>query len=318
MIYYNILLFVFSFFLLAVAANWLVNSITFLAKFFKWREFVLVYFVLVMGATIPNLAIGIFSSAQRVPDLFFGDVIGNSLITLTLIAGLAAFFSKGLKAESRLVQQSSLFVIFAALAPLLLISDGRLGRGDGLVLLFLFFIYSAWLFSKRKLFEQSYEEEENKGIINPLFKSIIRIIFGLPLLVLAGKLIVDSSIFFTDLFGWSLASFGVLIVAIGTSMPELFFIVTAARRKNNWLALGGIIGDVIVLPTLGLGIIALISPIEINIFSSFLPILTFLLLASFTFVLVIRTGKKITRLEALPLLGIYLFFLIYQVIVIIS
>ncbi len=309
----NIFLFILSFAILGLAAHWIVESVTHLARRFKWREFVLVYFVLVIGASIPNLSVGIFSSLQNVPDLFFGDVIGNSLITLTLITGLAVFANKGLRADSRLVQQSSLFVLFTAILPLLLIMDGVLTRGDGLVLLSIFILYSGWLFSKRRLFEHTYEEEVKIPDCS-VFKSIGKVILGLPLLVLAGKLIVDSSVFFAERFGFQLAIFGVLIVAIGTSLPELFFVVTAARKKNNWLALGGIIGDVIVLPTLGLGLIALISPIRINVFSPFLPLFIFLILASIIFVWSIRSGKKITKQEAIPLLLVYGVFLVYEIV----
>ncbi len=310
---YNILIFILSFVLLGLAAHWTVNSIAFLARYFKWREFVLVYFVLVVGAAIPNLSVGLFSSMQKVPDLFFGDVIGNSLITLTLIAGLAALTNKGLRADSRLVQQSSLFVIFAATLPLLLIMDGNLSRGDGFVLLIFFFLYSGWLFSKRRLFEHTYNGEESKTPKTSFLKSLLGIIFGIPFLILAGKLIVDSSIFFAETFNLSLAIFGVLIVAIGTSLPELFFVVMAAKKSNNWLALGGIIGDVIVLPTFGLGIIAIFSPIEITVFSTFLPLFIFLLIASIIFVWAIRTGRKITSQEAIVLLSVYGCFLIYEI-----
>ncbi len=308
----NIFLFIVSFALMGLAAHWTVNSLTFLARYFKWRDFVMVYFVLVIGASIPNLAVGFFASLQGKPELFFGDVIGNSLITLTLIAGLAAFVNRGLRADSRLVQQSSLFVIFTALLPLLLIIDGSLSRGDGIVLLALFVIYSGWLLSKRRLFDHTCEGEDVEISGYSLFKSIGGILLGIPLLILAGKLIVDSSLFFAETFNFQLAVFGFLIVALGTSLPELFFVITAAKKKNNWLALGGIIGDVIVLPTFGLGVIAIISPIKLN-FSPFVPLFVFLFLASTIFVWVIRSGKKISKEEAIPLLIAYIGFLLYEI-----
>ncbi len=310
---YNIFILFISFVMLAFSARWVVNSLTFLARLFKWREFVLVYFVLVLGATIPNLSIGLFSTIKNVPDLFFGDVIGNSFITITLIAGLAAFIGKGLHAGSRVVQQSAVFLIFSALMPLLLIMDGELSRGDGVVLLILFFLYSGWLFSKRKLFEHTYEEKEE--IVHPvssLFKSVGGIFLGVPFLILAGHFIVQSSTFFADYFSFNIAIFGVLVVAVGTSLPELFFIVTAARKNNNWLALGGIIGDVIVLPTFGLGLIAVISPIKVTTFTTFIPLFVFLAIASILFLLFIKSGKKITSTEAKILLTVYGLFLFFE------
>ncbi len=311
---YNIFIFILSFVMLGVAAHWTVNSLTFLAQKFKWRDFVLVYFVLVIGAAIPNLSVGLFSVLQEAPDLFFGDVIGNSLITITLITGIAALVNKELKAESRLVQKSSIFVILTSLMPLLLIMDGELSRGDGVVLLALFLLYSGWLLSKRKLFTHTYEGDQMNNLDGSFLKSFTGIIIGIPLLILAGKWIVESSIFFAEYFDFSLAVFGLLIVAIGTSLPELFFIVTAAKKKNNWLALGGIIGDVIVLPTFGLGIIAIFSPIVIEkaAFATFLPLLIFLIIGTLLFSLFIKSGKKISREEAVLLLMVYGTFLVYE------
>ena len=309
----HLFLFLVSFIVLGVVARALVNSFTFLARFFQWREFVLVYFVLVLGATIPNFAIGIFTALEQVPDLFLGDVIGNSLITITLIAGLAVLIAKGLRAESRVVQQSSIFLIIAAILPLLLITDGSLSRGDGVVLLMLFFLYSSWLFSKRKLFVQTVESEKKDLVLSILLKNILIIIMGIPLLLLAGKWIVDASIFFVQYFNLPLTLWGIIVVALGTSLPELFFITTAAKEKNNWIALGGIIGNVIVLPTLGLGLIAVILPIKITSFSAFLPLFSFLIFASLSFLVFIRSGKKITHKEAVFLLTFYVFFIITQI-----
>ncbi len=311
---YYIVTFLISFLVLGLSSQWLVSSLTFLARFFKWREFVLVYFILVTASSIPNLSIGIFSAIGGVPDLFFGDVLGNTLITLTFITGVAAFVSKGLRAESRVIQKSSLFLIVSALLPLLLIMDGELGRGDGVVLLLMFFLYSGWLFSKRKMFEHQYEDK--KVIKHPytlFIKSLFGVLIGIPFLVLSGHFIVQSSMFFIEYFDIQAAVFGIFVVAIGTSLPELFFIITAAKKQNDWLALGGIIGDVIVLSTFGLGFIVVISPIRIESFSAFTPIFFFLTLSSLLFFFFIRSEKKISSKEAIILFIIYLLFIINKI-----
>ncbi len=310
MLIYYFFLFIVSFIILAFFAQWVVGSLSFLARFFKWREFVLVYFVLVMAATIPNLSIGIFSVIEGVPELFFGDVLGNTLITLTFITGISAFISKGLRADSRVIQKSSFFLILSSILPLLLITDGQLSRGDGIALIFLFLIYSGWLFSKRKMFNHGYKEQDNiKNPYKNFFKSLLGIIIGIPLLILSGSFIVEASLFFIEHFNIQAAFFGIFIIAIGTSLPELFFIITAAKKENDWLALGGIIGDVIVLSTFGLGFIAVLSPIKIISFSPFIPIFAFLITATFLFFFFIRSGKKISSIEATILLSVYFIFI---------
>lgn len=312
---YHISIFLLSFFVLAFAAQWLVNSLTFLARFFKWREFVLVYFILVTASSIPNLSVGIFSVINNVPELYFGDILGNILITLTFIVGVSAIVSKGLRADSRVVQKSSYFLLASAFLPLFLIIDGELSRGDGFALLLMFFVYSAWLFSKRKLFEHEYEEKEK--IKHPyllLVKSLSGVILGIPFLILSGYFIVKTSIYFIEYFNFETALFGMFIVAIGTSLPELFFIITAAKKQNDWLALGGIIGNVIALSTFGLGFLTILSPVKIVSFSYFSTIFIFLIISTLLFFLFIKSGKKITPIEGLILFSLYIFFISSKII----
>jgi len=95
-------------------------------------------------------------------------------------------------------------------------------------------------------------------------------------------------------------------------LPELLFVITAAKKKNNWLVLGAVIGDVILLPTLGLGLIAIISPIRITAFPNLSYLILFLAFTSFLFLFFIRSGKKISLKEAVILLSLYFLFVIIE------
>ena len=61
----------------------------------KLKEFVLAFFVIGIGATIPNLIIGIVSALNKIPELSLGDVIGSNIFDISIVVGLAALISRG-------------------------------------------------------------------------------------------------------------------------------------------------------------------------------------------------------------------------------
>jgi len=310
-----ILIFITSALLIFWSGSFLVGVLMRMAKFLGWREFVVSFFVIAFAATVPNLFVGISSALHKIPQLSFGDVVGGNMIDLTLAVALAALIAKSLPAESKLVQTSSIFTIIIAILPLLLILDGTLGRGDGILLIGAFFFYVFWLFSKKERFVKIYDEKKIKVVkeFKVFLKDIGRIILGVALLLLGAEGIVRSASFFADSLNLSLPIIGILIVGLGNALPEIHFAIASARKGQTWMILGDLMGSVITPATLVLGIVALICPIEIPDFSPFAIARFFLIISAIFFLLFVRTGKVITRKEALFLLGIYIIFVLVEI-----
>jgi len=309
-----IFIFVVSFFILASSSKWLVDILSRVAKFLGWKEFVVSFFIVAFATTIPNFFVDIISALNKVPHLAFGDVVGTNIAELTLIVALSALISKaGLSVPSRTVQGSSLFTIGVAILPLVLILDGNLSRVDGILLLVAFLIYLVWLFNKRERFEKIYN-----GIPEPLslkffIKNTLFLFCSILLLLLSAQQIVKSAIFFSDSLHLPLSLIGILVVGLGTALPELSFTFQAAKKSQDWFIVGDVMGSVIMTATLVLGIVALICPIEISDFSPFAIGRIFLVISALFFLIFIQTGHKITRKEALFLLGIYILFVLVEI-----
>jgi cation:H+ antiporter len=311
-----IFIFIISCFLLFWTGKWLVDSLVRIAKFLGWREFVVAFVIVAIAATLPNLFVGISSVLHKIPELSFGDVVGGNVVDLTLAVALAVFFAKSLPAESRLVQTSSIFTIIIAILPLLLILDGSLGRGDGIILILSFLFYIWWLFSKKERFTEIYTE--NKISIIKEFKTFIKdlgkVILGIIILLLAAEGIVRSASFFAESLNLSIALIGILIVGLGNAIPETYFAILAAKKGQTWMILGDLMGAVIVPATLVLGTVALICPIEIADFSPFAIARIFLVISALFFIFCVRTDRKITKREALFAVTIYILFLLAEII----
>ena len=315
MLWVYILIFIISCGLLYFAGEWLVKGLMRMARFLGWRGFVVAFFVMAFATSIPNLFVGITAAIHRIPQLSFGDVVGANVVDLTLAIAIATLVAKGLPTESKLIQNSTIFTISVAVLPLLLILDGVLGRGDGVVLILIFLLYNLWLFSKKERFTKIYDNQKIPILkeFGIFLKGLGKVILGIILLLVAAEGIVRSSQFFAENLNLSLAFIGVLIVALGTSLPEVYLATVLARKGETWMILGDLMGSVIIVSTLVLGIVALIYPIQITDFSPFAIARFFLIIAALFFLFFVRSGKKITKKEALFLLGIYITFVLVEI-----
>jgi len=303
-----------SFLLLAFAGKWLIDALARIGVCLRLKEFVLAFFVIGIGATIPNLIIGVVAALRGIPELSFGDVVGSNIFDISIVVGLAALISRGgLSSNSRTVQGSSIFMVAISLLPIFLIVDGTLSRVDGVMLLAGFAVYALWLFSKKDRFTKVYENCPQIFNLGEIVKASFTIIIGLILLLVGGQGVVYSATFLYETFHLPLGLIGMFVVAIGTCMPETFFSLHAARKGQDWMILGNQIGNVAITSTLLLGLVSLITPIKIVDFSPFVIARLFLIIAVLSFFFLSRTGQKITRKEGLVLIGIYVAFLIVEI-----
>lgn len=312
----QIIIFIVSVFVLSWMSSRLVATLVSIAKYLHWREFIIAFFVMAFAASLPNLFVDVSAALHGMPQIAFGDIVGGNLVDLTLVMAIAVLFgAKALPAESEMVQKSAIFTSAIAILPILLVWDGKLDRFDGVILLITFALYTWWLFSKEDRFKKVYRgkpEKPAKGFRTFLF-NMGKIVVFLGLLLVASQFIVSSASFFSEKFGISLSLVGILIVGLGNCFPETYFSIISAKKGENWLILGDLMGSVIVCATLVLGIIALISPFEIQDLSPFLITRIFTIIASLVFIVFIRTGKKITKQEGLFFLLIYILFLIVEI-----
>lgn len=309
-------LFIVSCLFFYVAGKLVVDGLIKITKFLKLKEFVVAFFVMAAAASLPNLIIGLSAAVRGIPQLSFGDVTGNNLAALTLVVAVTCLFAKkGIPAESRTVRTSSSFVMISALLPLILTLDGTLSRIDGILLIFLFVYYVSWLFSKEDRFNKPYEDCGPSTVKSFSFflKDLLKIIFGLVIFIIAAQGMVVSAQFFAKSFNMSLILIGILITGLGSALPEMYFDAVSARRGQTWMILGDLMGAVIIPSTLVLGIVALICPIQIFDFSSLALARFFIVISALSFPIFIRSGKEITKKEALILLFIYIFFLISEI-----
>jgi cation:H+ antiporter len=300
--------------LLFVSAHWLVQGVTKISRYLQWREFVIAFFVMAIGSSLPNLFIGVSAALHGIPELSFGDIVGNSVVDLTLVAGIAVLIGSNLGAESKLVQTSTFLTISVAILPLLLVLDGVVSRGDGIVLLLIFVAYTAWLLSKRKGFTQTLDPNGHAPIkrFSTFMQGMGQIILGSVFIIASAEGVVRAASFFADTFNLPLAMIGILGLGLGSALPEIYFSIVAARKDKDLILLGQLTGSVVVLSTFVLGIVAIIQPIYIPDFSPFAIARFFLIISALFFLIFVRTGRKISTSEGAFLFVLYIAFVLAE------
>ncbi len=254
----ELLLLVLGFVLLVKGADFFVDGAASIAKKLKVPELVIGLTIVAMGTSAPEAAVSITGAAKGNADISIGNVIGSNIMNILVILGLAAVIISISVAKST-VHIEMPFMIAISIIFIVMGIDGEIGRLDGVVLWGLFLIYLCYLFVMAK----KNPSDGGSGVKDmPIWKSILFTIGGIAAIVLGSDLAVDAASTIASAFGMSERFIGLTIVALGTSLPELFTSVTAAKKGSADIAIGNIVGSNVFNILFVIGTSSLIIPIH--------------------------------------------------------
>ncbi|NOY35580.1 MAG: sodium:calcium antiporter [bacterium] len=308
-----ITIFLISFALMAKAGGMLVKSITHLARFFRLSEYIIAFVIMSFATSAPELFIGISSAIGGVPSMSLGNIIGANFINITLVIGLVAFFSNGIRVESKISHKNFWLIFFIAFLPIFLAVDGVISRGDGIVLILSFVIYIISLAREREYFTKVLSEIEfNSETVNKIFKDLSGFFFGVLILLASSALLVWAGKGLSSAIDIGMLSFGIIFVALGTALPELAFGVRASMLKHPKMSIGNSLGSIAFNSAFILGLVSVIEPIPLQNGHGFFIAAAFLFAAFLLFNLFIYTRSNISRRESVILIFLYAFFLVIE------
>jgi cation:H+ antiporter len=255
---------------------------------------------------MPEGFIAITSALQGIPAFGLGTLFGSNVADLTLVFALVILSSKNnIKINSKFLKDNKFYSLILAV-PIIFGLDGYYSRTEGLVLIMtgLFFYYLIF----KKNHKQSLEENKEK---TSRYKSLIFLILSVILLLLGSNLTVKYGVAFAQNIHLSPILIAMLIVGLGTTLPELLFSLRAAQKKQADLALGDILGTVISDATILVGVIALIKPFNFSpriVYSTAI----FMFIASLVLFAFMRSGKVLSKKEAWLLFAFYIIFVLTE------
>ena len=306
----QVFLLVLGFVLLVKGADIFVEGASGIAKKFGIPELVIGLTIVAMGTSAPEAAVSIAGAVKGSADISIGNVLGSNIMNVLVILGLATAIVPIAVKPSTVKIEMPFLILISVVFPLLGAIDGVVGRTDGAVLWVFFIAYLTYLFISAKKKPEP-EGENSKPVV--LWKAIVMTIIGIPMIVFGSDLAVDSASAIARTFGMSERFIGLTIVALGTSLPELFTSVTAARKGNADIAIGNIVGSNIFNILFVIGTSSLIIPI--NFASNFIfdAVIAFAAIV-ITWLCTIK-DHKLNRWAGFLLLGCYVAYFAYIVIV---
>jgi cation:H+ antiporter len=260
---------------LAISGHLVVKSLVKVARYYRWREFVIGFILIALATSIPELFVGISSALTQIPSLSLGNIIGSNIINLTLIIGVAALLGKKIKIEKEIEKKDLYYTSVIAILT-------RIGH---------------------------FKKVSNGVAKKEVPIKLITFIISLIILLISANFVVEySSLLIIDL-ALPPILIGLIIVSVGTTLPELSFEVYSILKGFSGMALGNLLGSVVVNSTLVLGITSIILPIQAY-FPSFIIGTLFLLINLILFIIFAKTKKEISWKEGIILIILYVIFTI--------
>lgn len=272
--------------------------------------------IVAFGTSMPELAVSVTAALRGANEIAVGNVVGSNMFNLLVVAGLSAVICP-LVMDKMLLRRDWPLSIFAAVLLLVAIApDHVIARWEGAVLLVIFAVIlsrqiKAALNDRAQLAAAEAEAAEAAAEMTKSPVLIwVNIVLGLACIVLGGQLAVNGATGIARMFGLSETLIGLTIVAIGTSLPELVTSIVAARKGQNEIAMGNVIGSNLFNILLILGVSAVITPIPVQATS--ITDCLFLIAISVVFYLPARKGK-LGRLPGAVMAAMYVAYTAYLI-----
>jgi cation:H+ antiporter len=257
--------------------------------------------VVAFGTSSPELLVSLKAAIMGSSSIALGNVIGSNIANIALILGLSAVITP-IEVHANVIKREIPIMIVVSLLLIFFLLDGTLGFIEGLIFIILLIAYTVvnilLSLKENKEIEKEFEEGLKSRLNIPL--ATLLIIVGLVFLFFGADLFLKGAVSLAKMFNVSDAIIGLTIVAVGTSLPELFTSIVATIKKESDIAVGNVVGSNIFNILSILGISAIIVPIS----SSQISIIDLgaMLAAALILLPLSYTGFRISRLEGLLLL----------------
>lgn len=211
----------------------------------------------------PELTVSTVAALSGKPEIGLGDALGSNVVNIALIFGLALLFGAIRGAREDFGRDFALALGVPALT-LILAFDGHIGRGEGALLLA---VFVAWLGTALRAARRQRELESANapvaGSASGGWRTLLLGVFGLAALIAAGRLFVFGASGIAAAFAVDTYVIGVLVVAIGTSLPELVTVILARLRGHDEVGVGTLVGSNLFNGLAIVGVAASIHPVSV-------------------------------------------------------
>lgn len=304
--------------LLLWSADRFVSGSAVSARYFGAPPLLIGMVVVGFGTSAPEMIVSALAAAEGNAGISLGNAYGSNIANIALILGLSAILrpimvhSQVLRKELPVLTAATLFAVYQAW-------NGVVSRTDAGVLLAVFAGLMGWtvyegLRRRTDAFGAEVEQELTAQTMT-LGRAVFWVTIGLAALILSSRVLVWGAVEVAHGLGVSDLVIGLTIVAVGTSLPELASSLVAARRGEDDIALGNIVGSNLFNTLAVVGVAGLIRPLPVaaEILSRDLVVMVALTLSLFAVGYGFRGPGRINRFEGIALVVAFVVYTVYLV-----
>lgn len=306
-------------FLLVYSADYFIEGASGIALNFGMPKLLIGMLVIGIGTSAPEIVVSVLSALSGSSGLALGNAYGSNIVNITLVLGATALISP-LFIQKSLVKGDFLLLLGVTALGIGLLLDKIVSIFDGLLLcIVLAIILSIQIYFAKKsktsaTLDNALNDVPNTAISLKL--ASIKLIGGLIVLVLSSRLVVWGAVEIAKFFEMSEVIIGLTVVAVGTSLPELVSSIIAAKKGEDEMALGNVIGSNIFNTLAVVGIASVIAPMSVppEILSRDVIVMAGVTVLLFVFCLIaIRGNQRLGRGMGAFLLAGFVAYTVYLI-----
>ena len=256
-----------GFFLLVKGGDYLVDGSVQIARRAKLSPMVIGLTVIAFGTSAPELIVSSMAAIDGSPGIAIGNVVGSNIANIALILGVSAIIVP-LTVSKFTVAVDAPFMVVATLLLTIAGMAGTIWRWEGLVGLLILSAFIAWQIRRSR--KNAVQEPADDEPMMNIWKAMLIVVGAIAALGAGAKLLIVGASEMAMTLGTAMGMsaqameriIGLTIVAVGTSFPELFASVIAARKGQVDMAIGNIIGSVTFNIYCVVGVAAICCPIH--------------------------------------------------------
>ncbi|MEK7605997.1 MAG: hypothetical protein AAB458_00145 [Patescibacteria group bacterium] len=309
-------------FLTAAGVVWffagiLIESIDRVAKRFHKSGFTVAFFVLGFLTSISEISVMVNSTLTNTPEISAGNLIGASFVILLGIVPLLAIVGGGIKITHTLSQRHLAYALFVVVLPVFFVLDGIVTLAEGVISLL---VYITTLYLIRGHHTHTVNDvmtEVGNELTHHETATLtdgLKIIVGTGIIFVAGHYLVSESIFFSELLSIPSSIIGLVLLSIGTNVPEIVIAVRSVLKRKADIAFGDYLGSALT-NTLIFAILPMVNGnFSVGGGSQFIGTAVLMSIGFVAFYHLTKSGRMLSRHEGHTLLILYFMFIAIQLI----
>ena len=276
MILINFFLYALAFVGLWFGAGLIVTAASKFSKKLKLSPFAFSFVFLGILTSTPEFSVGLQAVADHDAQIFVGNLLGGIIVLFLVVIPILAVFGKGISLKHELDNKTLFITLGVILLPALFTLDKRVTNFEGVIMIAAYLILLYIVQRKNGIFNH-----ENEQLLNMRAYSYVdffKILAGLGIVFVASNLVVDKTLYFADILHISSFYIGLIVIALGTDLPELTLAIRSVVSGKKELAMGDYVGAAAV-STFLFGLFTLLHNGEVITISNFFITFIFITIA---------------------------------------